>query len=292
MTNTLNRKIGYMASLGFQTWSIEEISKGLANLGYSAVEWTLAHFNPHQDIQKLIKLQTVPTKYGLAVSEIVVQKDFVTLDKTIFDKRVEFVADSILTASNIGIDTINLFTGPAPWDPLAPQLGKDISEGEAWKLVLNAFQKLLPLAEKHHVYLAIEAVFGHICHDYYTLSELLRQFNSEYLVVNLDPSHFQLYGNDLSWVVDQLAPYIHHVHLKDVSGKPGMVGEDFLFPLLGEGNIDWIEFTNALDRIHYQGCLSVEFEAFSYFEKVLENDPLKAAAFSMDQVEHLIPPKK
>jgi hypothetical protein len=36
--------------------------------------------------------------------------------------------------------------------------------------------------------------------------------------------------------------------------------------------------------------LSVEFEAFGYFEKVLEGDPIKAAALSMDQITHLIPP--
>jgi len=290
MYNKHGRNFGYMASLGFQTWAVEEIVKGLAELGYSCVEWTLAHFNPHQEGSELAKLSSVPEKYGMSASEIVIQQDFVTLDPSLYESRLRLVADSITAAGKTGIELLNLFTGPAPWDPHAPRLGIDLSEGEAWKLVLEAFRRLLPIAEKQHIYLAVEPVFGHLCHEYYSTRELLRHFDSEYLAINLDPSHFQLYGNDLPWVIEQLAPYIRHVHLKDVVGRPGMPGREFTFPLLGEGTVDWVPFTKALDHIGYQGALSVEFEAFGYFEKVLEGDPLKAAALSMDQITHLIPP--
>lgn len=279
-----------MASLGFQAWTVEDVVTGLAGLGYACVEWTLAHFNPLQSRGELARLSSVPEKYGMKASEIVIQQDFVTLDPSLFESRVALVQDSISAAGKAGINILNLFTGPAPWDPQAPRLGIDLTEGEAWKLVLEAFRRLLPLAEKEHIYLAVEPVFGHVCHDYYSTRELLRQFDSEYLAVNLDPSHFQLYGNDLPWAVGQLAPYIRHVHLKDVVGKPGMPGREFTFPLLGEGTVDWNSFTQALDNIDYHGALSVEFEAFGYFEKVLKGDPLKAAALSMEQITQLIPP--
>src|SRR5450759_848942 len=134
----------------------------------------------------------------------------------------------------------------------------DIGEGQAWNLVISAFQRLVPLAEKHHVYLAVEAVFGHLCLDFYTLQELLRRFDSEYLAVNLDPSHFQLYGNDVPWTIRQLAPRIRHVHLKDVVGRPGFIGREFAFPLMGEGTINWTAFEEAIDEIGYTGPLSVE----------------------------------
>jgi len=290
MFNNSDRKFGYMASLGFQTWMVEDVVKGLAELGYSCVEWTLAHFNPQKETSELARLATIPEKYGMSASEIVIQQDFVTQDRNLFENRVSLVQDSISAARKIGINVLNLFTGPAPWDPQAPRLGIDLTEGEAWKLVLEAFRRLLPMAEKERVYLAVEPVFGHLCHDYYSTRELLNQFASEYLAINFDPSHFQLYGNDVCWAIEQLGASIRHVHLKDVVGKPGMPGKEFTFPLLGEGTIDWTSFTKALDRVGYQGALSVEFEAFGYFEKVLEGDPLKAAALSMDQIIHLIPP--
>lgn len=80
------------------------------------------------------------------------------------------------------------------------------------------------------MYLAVEAVFGMVCHDYYTLKELLRQINSNWLVVNLDPSHYVLYGNDIEWVIKRLNNKIKHVHLKDVIGKPGTLWYRFYVP--------------------------------------------------------------
>ena len=292
MINKKGRIFGFMASLDFRSWAVSAVAECLSGLGYSSVEWTLAHFDPQRSRQELTELVRIPERYGLQVSEAVVQQDFVTLDHSTYEDRINLVAACITAASHAGIRVLNLFTGPAPWDPKAPRLGIDISEGQAWELVLRAFQRLVPLADKYHIYLAVEAVFGHLCHDYYTLQELLHHFDSEYLAVNLDPSHYQLYGNDISWAVRRLAPSIRHVHLKDVVGRPGLPGKDFAFPLMGEGTVDWTAFVEALDEIGYQGALSVEFEAFSYYEQVLEKDPKRAAALSMEQILHLFPTSK
>lgn len=285
MSNDLvARRFGFMASLGFRSWPVEDVVRCLAGLGYQAVEWTLAHFHPRRHRDELADLVRIPERYGLVASEAVVQQDFVILDRATYEERVQLVAACIPAAARAGITTLNLFTGPAPWDPSAPRLGPGISEGQAWGLVLEAFERLLPLAERHRVSLAVEAVFGHLCHDYYSLRELLGHFDSEFLGVNLDPSHFQLYGNDLSWVVRRLGPWTRHVHLKDVAGRPGMLGQDFIFPLLGEGTVDWNAFVAALDEVGYTGPLSVEFEAFAYYDRVLGKDPVRAAALAMEQI--------
>ena len=42
----LENKIGFMASLGFSGMPAEQVVGHLKELGYNAVEWTLAHFNP------------------------------------------------------------------------------------------------------------------------------------------------------------------------------------------------------------------------------------------------------
>lgn len=290
--NSSPRCFGFMASLDFHSWPAEDVVRCLADLGYQAVEWTLAHFHPERRPDELADLVRIPERYGLVASEVVVQQDFVTLDRAAYEERVQLVADCIAAAARAGITTLNLFTGPAPWDPSAPRLGLDIGEGQAWALVLQAFERLLPLAEHHRVYLAVEAVFGHLCHDYYTLRELLDRFESEFLGVNLDPSHFQLYGNDVPWAVRRLGSRIRHVHLKDVAGRPGMVGQHFIFPLLGEGTVDWAAFARALDEVGYTGALSVEFESFAYYARVLGKDPVRAAALSMEQINCLFPSPK
>jgi sugar phosphate isomerase/epimerase len=88
-----------------------------------------------------------------------------------------------------------------------------------------------------------------------------------------------------SWVIKQLKDQIVHCHLKDAVGKPGgLPGETFQFPLLGEGEVPWNDYKLALDEIGYDGFLTVEYEAFKYYQQVLHNDPRLAARQSMESV--------
>lgn len=284
------RTFGFLASLGFTSWKPEEVVRRLAELGYQAVEWPLAHYNPQtKGRDALSRLVRVSVAAGLEVSEVGAQHDMLTLDEDLRRSRVNLVRECIQVAGDAGVKVVNIFTGPAPWDPEAPRLGVDLSEGEAWDIIQQVFDELVLVAERSGVYLAVEAVFGHLAHDYYTVQELLRRYDSPHLGINMDPSHYRLYGNDIPWVIRQLGPRIYHVHLKDVIGRPGVHGKDFMFPMLGEGLIDWRAFVAALDEIGYTGALSVEFESFTYYRTVLKDDPVKAAAISMEQIKALFP---
>jgi len=46
--------------------------------------------------------------------------------------------------------------------------------------------------------------------------------------------------------------------------------------------MDWKAFAAVLDDIGYDGALSVGFEAFAYYNQVLEEDPARAAALTME----------
>ena len=94
-------------------------------------------------------------------------------------------------------------------------------------------------------------------------------------------------GNDIPWAVRQWGPRIRHVHLKDAVGRPGMFGETFIFPLLGEGLVPWADLLTALDDIGYQGYLSVEFESWDYYRQILGNDPVAAARLSLELLGRL-----
>lgn len=282
-------KLSFLSTLDFRRWKAEDVVLALSEIGYDGVEWTLDHFNPiKMSIKELNRLIKLTKSKGMEVSEILVQQDIVTLKENIRKERIEVVKKCIKAASDVKVNIINLFTGPAPWDPNAPKINVDISEEKAWSLTLDAFNEFVSFAEKYKVYLAVEAVFGHLCHDYYTIKELLAHFKSKYLCVNMDPSHYTLYRNNIEWVVKRLGGKIKHVHMKDVIGKPGKHFDDFMFPLLGEGLVDWKSFLKALKDIGYKGFLSVEFESFNFYENVLEKDPVKAAKLSMDLLTKLI----
>jgi len=284
------RKLGFLAGLNFIDLSPEEVTHILAQEGYQGISWPLVWFDPwvksDHDRKNLI---SAGEKAALQVTEWVAQIDYVALDKSIWSDRIKHTIETIQAIGRLGSKApINLFTGPAPWDPSAPRLTKDISEGSAWDLVVRAFDELITVAEKENVVLAVEPVFGHLVHDYYTLMELFRKFDSPNLRVNFDPSHGILYQNDTGWVIKQLGDKIVHCHIKDAVGRPGgLPGETFQFPLLGEGEVPWNEFKISLDEIGYSGFLTVEFESFNYYQQVLKSDPRLTARRAMDDVKML-----
>jgi sugar phosphate isomerase/epimerase len=61
----------------------------------------------------------------------------------------------------------------------------------------------------------------------------------------------------------------------------------FVFPLLGEGKVDWRAFKQALIDIGYKGVMSVEFESFSCLEKVLDGNMEEAARISIRDIRKL-----
>jgi len=284
-----DNRIGYMASLGFSGMPAYEVAAILKRLGYASVEWTGAHFNPRKfSAAELKAVVDASRDAGLEVSEVVVQQDYVTLDDALREDRIAYTIESIEACADAGVHTVNLFTGPAPWDPDAPRIPDHLSEGAAWDMVLDAFGRIVPVLESRKVHGAIESVFGMLCNDYYTLRPLVDRFNSPYLGVNFDPSHDTLKGNfDTAWLIRQWGKErIKHVHLKDAVGIPEL--GKFLFPMLGEGRVDWKGMFAALCEIGYDGFLSVEFESFTYHERVLKGNTREAARISMEQVKALL----
>jgi len=281
-------KIGFLASLGFASMEPEEVLKTLSEIGYKAVEWTLTHLDPRKkSVEEIKRVVDLTKQYDMAVSEVVVHQDLVVLDENMRKKTTDLVLQCIQTFSEAGITTISLLTGPSAVESDAPRIGKDITEGKAWDMVFEAFDAFVPQAEKFKMNLAVEGVFCMLCHDYYSTRNLIDHYDSDYLGVNLDPSHDILAGNlDVGWIVKNWGNKIKHVHLKDAVGIP-VLGK-FIFPLLGEGNVDWTSFFKALEEIGYDGYLSVEFESFKYYEQILGNDIKKAAVLSLDNINKLI----
>lgn len=291
-------KIGFKIAEGcnFLEWKPEQICRCLKELGYTAVEWITETLNPYEksleEIQNVIKISN---DCGLEVSEIVVQKDLVLLDEEKRQSNIAYVLKCIEVYAQAGIKVINLFTGPRPWISHSVVIGRDISEAQAWDMVFEAYDMFVPAAEKFGIELAVEGVWGHMCHDFFTTQFLLNRYNSPALGINYDPSHDILSGNmDVSWVIRQWGKdRIKHVHLKDAAGwysndTVGVMKDSrFVFPLLGEGKVNWKAFINALDEIGYEGAMVVEFESFDYLNNILDGNMQKAAELSMEHVKKL-----
>lgn len=284
-----------MANLGYATMPPEAVCASLAEIGYGAVGWTMAHFDVQQKSRaELVELIKLPQKFGMQVGELVVQQDMVTTDDSLFRHRVDTVLKCIETASEVeSPPSINLFTGPASWDPAALVVGRDIAYSAAWDRVLVSTEILVKRAEELGVDLAMEGVWGMVCHNFFTTHYLIETFDSPRLGVNYDPSHDVLAGiEDVAWVIRQWQEKkrIKHVHLKDAAGT--VEGGRFLFPMLGEGRVDWTAFFDTLTETGYDGCMSVEYESFRYYDTVLKGDAPAAARISLEQINALRGPAR
>jgi sugar phosphate isomerase/epimerase len=279
-----NWKFAYLPYFGFKT--MDQALDSISKLGFEGVE--LPSLIPYKTSKDLSEVIAKAKMRNLEISEVGFSQDFITLDEERRKERVRLTKEKIQLASDCGISIVKGLTGPYPWDKTALKLGVDLSEGTAWKLILDSFNDFIGTCEKLGVYFALEACFGTLTRDYYTTKELLDSVNSKYLALNMDPSHYNLYGNDVAWVVRRFGKArIKHVHLKDSVGIPRDEGRDFIFPLLGEGTIDWKSFFQALRDIGYEGFFSAEYESMNYFKNILDSDPVKTAELSLELMKKL-----
>ena len=257
----MNRPISFLAEIGFAGMAAPAVADAIIGAGYDSIEWTMAHLDTFVE----------------PACAIACQQDLVT-DPVGGLERTKHAID---VAADRGVPTVNVLTGPNLWEGAEAR-----SDEAAWADSLRALEAACRHAEPLGVNVALEPCWGTLAYNSQTLARALEEVPCQ---VNLDPSHFVMEGDDIPSVVRQWGDRIVHVHLKDAFGVPGIEGEDFLFCLLGEGNVPWPEFFEALDEVGYAGPLSVEFEAYRYLEQVLADDPARAATLAMEQVRALVP---
>lgn len=239
-----------------------DVVTSIVDAGFDSVEWTMAHVD-----------SLAPPASALAC-----QQDLVTGG----DRAIELTLKAVEAAARANIGLVNVLTGPNLWEEGASPADGD--EG-AWGIALSALERIVDHAEELGVMIGFEPCWGTLAHDAETAQRVI---DSVAVQVTFDPSHFVMTGDPIPELVERWGRRIVHVHLKDAFGRRGMEGEDFIFCLLGEGDVPWPETFAALERIGYEGALSVEFEAYRYYEQVLQGDPATAARLSREQVGALI----
>ena len=179
-------------------------------------------------------------------------------------------------AKQLGVDVVNGFTGSPIWHllysfpPVPPEM---IDEGFAefarrWKPILDEFHTL-------GIKFALEVHPTEIAFDISSAERAIQALDGHPAFgFNYDPSHLGYQGVDYLEFIYRFADRIFHVHMKDVgwSSVPTEAGifgghidfgdrrRHWDFRSLGRGNIDFEEIIRALNRINYQGPLSVEWE--------------------------------
>ncbi len=257
----MSRDVSFIAALDFEKRPAAAVVDSLTGAGYDSVEWTMAHAG------ELLE----------PASALACQMDLVTGG----EQAVTETFRAIEAAAEAGIGIVNVLTGPNLWEEGA--VARD--DEDAWSIALGSLERITARGEESGVKIGFEPCWGTLAHDAKTAQRVL---DSVPVSVTFDPSHFVMTGDPIPELILRWGERIEHFHLKDAFGRPGIDGEDFIFCMLGEGNVPWPEVFGALDQIGYEGALSVEFEAYRYYEQVLGNDPVAAAKLAREQVTALL----
>ena len=150
-------------------------------------------------------------------------------------------------AKQIGCDVVALHLGFVPHDTNDPQ----------YKEIITVTQELCKHAKENGQTLHLET--GQETAD--GLIQFINDTGCDNLFVNFDPANMILYGaGEPIEAVEKIGDLIRSVHCKDATwaSSPGeQWGEE---TKLGDGDVDIKKFLQTLEKIGYQGPLTIERE--------------------------------
>ena len=179
-------------------------------------------------------------------------------------------------AANFGVRVVNGFTGSSIWHLIysfPPVSAERVDAGFSdfatrWNPILDVFDEV-------GVRFGLEVHPTEIAFDIVTAERAVAALDGrEAFGFNYDPSHLAYQGVDCVDFILRFGARIHHAHMKDVwwSDIPmpsGVFGGHLPFGhrdrywdfrSLGRGHVPFEEVIRALNRVGYEGPLSVEWE--------------------------------
>jgi len=190
-------------------------------------------------------------------------------------RAADRMKDTARAAGQLGVTQVNGFTGSPIWHLLYSFPPNDPSRIErAYEEFAAAWNPIMDVFDQEGIRFGLEVHPTEIAYDFVTTRKTLDAIdNREAFGINLDPSHFAHQHLDTAQFALEFADRIYHVHVKDsrkrLDGRRSILGShlnfgdeargwDFVSP--GHGDVDFGAFFRALNRIGYQGPLSIEWE--------------------------------
>jgi sugar phosphate isomerase/epimerase len=190
-------------------------------------------------------------------------------------RAAERMKDTARAAAKLGVRQVNGFTGSPIWQLIYSFPPNDFTEIErAYEDFAERWNPIMDVFDAEGVTFGLEVHPTEIAYDFVTTAKTLAAIgNREAFGINLDPSHFAHQHLDSAEFALEFAARIYHVHVKDslkrLNGRRSILGShlnfgeeargwDFVSP--GHGDVDFEALFRALNRIGYDGPLSIEWE--------------------------------
>ena len=188
---------------------------------------------------------------------------------------IEVMKNSARAARNMDVPVVCGFTGSPIWHLLYsfPPVDEQMVDA-GFQRFADLWNPILDVFEENGVRFALEVHPTEIAFDCVTAARTLDAIgHREVFGFNFDPSHLQWQGVDPVRFLSEFSDRVFHVHMKDVAvtldGRSGILashlnfgasGRGWNFRSVGRGDVDFEAIIRVLNRINYEGPLSVEWE--------------------------------
>jgi len=191
-------------------------------------------------------------------------------------RAIAEVKRTAAAANAFGVNVVTGFTGSPVWHLLYafPPTPQDMID-DGYRTFADQWRPILDTFDEEGVRFALEVHPTEIAFDSATARRALDALDGHSaFAFNYDPSHFGYQGVDYLGFLDRFANRIAHVHVKDVwwadgPRDAGVFGGHLPFGhenrfwdfrSIGRGKINFEGIVRRLNRIGYDGPLSVEWE--------------------------------
>ena len=190
-------------------------------------------------------------------------------------RAAEDMKNAARAAKMMGVDVVNGFTGSSVWHMLyffPPTSQADIDAG--YVDFANRWRPIFDVFSENGIKFGLEVHPTEIAYDIVTMERALKAVDYHPAFgINFDPSHLIHQFVDPVELINAFPDRIYHVHIKDskvnLTGRNSILsshldfgdhrrGWDFVSP--GHGDLKMDPIIRALNRIGYNGPLSIEWE--------------------------------
>jgi sugar phosphate isomerase/epimerase len=257
--------INACATLGFAAFPLETALEQIVALGFTDVELThlgayclhlpMETANP-QDIVDMVNRFGLRTRaMNISTSRMVdgaIQR-VVLSDRSQTKGVVAYTTWYLKLARLLGAKCVSFPIGPRVLNPIA---WKDEAEASA-----RVFREIVAVGADLGVKVNLEVphlfqLMDTIDHTMY----LFDHINHTNLGATVDCSHWGIIGYNLDRLFSFLGDRLVNIHLRDSRGADTLDFKQELELTPGDGQVNFVTFGRALDRIGYQGNITLELE--------------------------------
>ncbi len=253
---------GYSTN-AFVRYSLEESIQKIARLGFKGVEimGDRPHlYPPDYSEQKLAHIRTLLKQNQLKVNNINSFTLFAVGDTYLPSWiepeaerrkiRIQHTLQSLQVAKILDCANISV--------PPGGPLEKNMTRKQALNLFHKGLERVMPVAESLGIKILVEPEPGLLMENTWEFKEFIKDVKSPFVGLNFDIGHFYCAGENPAKSFEELFEYTGHVHLEDIA-----VTREHNHLIPGLGAIDLKEVLSTMDRLGYQGDISLELYPYT-----------------------------